>query len=145
MRHTKVVCAGGIGWLSAAIALSLYWGIPMSQGISFAATIHTYLAYSVFVPLLSIAAFVTLIPIAQNRNPSKTVAWRILHSLGLYSYGIYYFHGLSLWLLSWTIKRSIAIGYDNALFYLLLFPLTTLLTLLSVRVLSRSPFGKYVT
>ena len=144
IRHKVSTYAGCVVWLATAVGLVVYWGIPMRQG----ANLRNHLVLSSLTPILSFAALTFIVPLFQNRNPDHTMSCRFLHSLGLYSHGVYYFHPLIFLLLRWTITHILSVGRDTASFYwlyLLLFLPATLMTLLSVRLMARLPLGRYVT
>ncbi|MBE3143620.1 MAG: acyltransferase [Planctomycetes bacterium] len=144
-RNRMFVGAGAFCWFSAATGLAALWGIPISQGPAISSTLRTYLTQGLLTPLLSIAALVSFFSFFQNHSFGKTIAYRLLNSLGLYSYGIYYLHVLFLWFVSWIIRRGFMLGNDNPLYFLLLFPFATLLSLVAVRTLSRLPCSRYLT
>lgn len=136
---------GLAAFLSSGIVLVLLWGIPMSQGVQVAATPSAYFAQSVIVPLLGLASIATIFPLVQGRDPRGSIAWRVLQSFGLYSYGIYYLHGFMGWIVVWLAKRLPVSRVDDALLSLVLFPVIAYLTLTAVRVLSRMPAGRYLS
>jgi len=144
-RNRAFVGAGAFCWFLAATVFAALWGIPISQGPGISATLRTYLAQALLTPLLSIAALVTIFSFFQNYRFGKTITYRLLNSLGLYSYGIYCLHVLFLWFVSWIIRRGLMLGNDSPFYFLLIFPLATLLSLMAARTLSRVPLGRYLT
>ena len=146
LRNAGFLCAAGAVWAASAAVIALNWGVGRAQGDSFAESLGSCVMIGVSLPLMSLAAFATIVAAAQELMSLAANRLRnFLHSLGLYSYGIYYLHGFAIWLVSWVLRRAIHLSRTDAAFYLLMFLLTPLLTLWCVRFLAKLPFGKYVT
>jgi surface polysaccharide O-acyltransferase-like enzyme len=143
----KVTFTGGlfIGWLSAAIGLYVYWGRPLFRNASAIPPVATYIIPGVLFPLLSFLSAGIVLWFVQYRVPSQNAAHRMLHAFGLYSYGIYYVHGLVLWIMIWAIRQTIMPYMINGLFFVIVFPSTALVSLQLIKRLSRWPFSKYLT
>jgi surface polysaccharide O-acyltransferase-like enzyme len=144
-RNPIFVGAGVAIWLFGALGLEAFWSIPMFQGQEFSSTIRTYLAHDVLIPLLSFAALVSVFSFLQKYHLGKTISSRLLSTFGLYSYGIYYLQALSLWAVGWILRGGAGLDVGDILYYLLLFPIGSLLSLFAARTLSKLPFGRYLT
>ena len=144
-NNRKSMGAGAFFWLLAATGLAAFWGIPKSLGPAISSTLRTYIAQGLLTPLLSIAALVTLYSFFQNHSIGKKKIFRLLNSLGLYSYGIYYIHSLVYWSMNWIFSHVFKLSGAMPVYYLLLFVSGTLFSLIAVKIISRFPFGRFVT
>jgi surface polysaccharide O-acyltransferase-like enzyme len=144
LKRSVPVAAGWLLWIAGAAGMALYWGIPISRGTPYGAISYAYLAQSVIVPPMTMAAMAAIFSFAQGRYRRIMIARKVFHPLGLYSYGIYYMNPFFVKALSWFIRHGRSISPDSIVYYLILFLTVPLATLLAVRVLSRMPFGKYL-
>ena len=144
LKSPVAVTTGSLLWIVGAMGITLYWGIPISRGTPYAAISYAYLAQSVLVPPMTIAAMAAIFSLAQGRFQRNTMTRKLFHRLGLYSYGIYYLNPFFVKALSWFIRHIRSISPDSIVFYLILFSTAPLVTLYAVRIFSRMPFGKYV-
>ena len=145
LRNARFVLAAGAVWVLSAAVVFAYWGIERSQSISGVANVCASVALNLFVPLMSLGALAAILPLVQKLNAAASAAQRFLHSLGLYSYGIYYFHGFAGWTISLALRHALHYRRSDAMFYLLTFLLTPFVTLVCIRFLAKLPIGKYLT
>jgi surface polysaccharide O-acyltransferase-like enzyme len=137
---------GSIVWVATAIGLAAYLILPISEGIQWNAIEHRSLLHIFITPFLSFAALGTILSIAKKTNGFTGFFNRWFYSIGLYSYGIYYLHIFSIMVFSKIFTYIVnTTSISIASYYFLRFTFVVLITFLTVKILSRSPFGKYVT
>ena len=146
LLRRPTVMVGSLAWIVAGAGISSVWIATHSQGViyEFIQNELARLARNILTPIITIGALVAIVAFASRLETKGTAVRRLLNSLGLYSYSIYYLHILFVRLGAFGLRHS-RITPDSVLFYLLLFPLTVLLTLVSVRLLARLPLGRYDT
>jgi surface polysaccharide O-acyltransferase-like enzyme len=144
-RNRMLKAVAAFFWIFSAAGLTVLVGIPESQNIGTISSLRASLGLGILTPLITLASFVSIYAFVQNHDYMKNMAFRLFHSLGLYSYGIFFLHAWPLWFMSWILRRVFSVGFDHPLFYVILFPATTVLSLISVRTLSKMPFGGFLT
>jgi surface polysaccharide O-acyltransferase-like enzyme len=133
VRRPAVAALGGVLWLAVALAEAAYWAVPLARGLAFRAITHAYLLHSLLTPLLTAAALLTLVPVFIRRGPRASPIHRLLSSLGLFSFGVYCLHPLTLGLGQRTLASWASVGPDDWTYYLVLFPTALFVTLAAVR------------
>jgi surface polysaccharide O-acyltransferase-like enzyme len=137
--------AGWAAWIFAAAGISAWWIVPLSRGQTFDAIRFQYIAHTMLTPLLACGALIAIVTLSQSQSAKSNVLARVTHSLGLYSYGVYYLHLFILKILAVGLSRALHLDHNGPVFYVLLFILTVGATLGAVRLLARLPFGRYLT
>jgi surface polysaccharide O-acyltransferase-like enzyme len=137
-------CAGALVWVTAASLLALSWWVPLTQGVPFPAISFLPAAQGLLVPLLASAAFLTIFACLRGPWNRKNLVLRQVHALGLYSYGIYYLNPLVVKVASWLLRHPAGLSVDGPLYYVVLLLAVPAATLVTARILSRAPFGRYL-
>lgn len=145
LKNRIILAVGVICYCSAGVGLTVFWGFPISQSGAESRGLGVYLAQGLLTPLLSIAAFVSIYSFLQRHNFRKGPMSRILNAFGLYSYGIYCLNGLIMAFVVFGLRRIFLLGMEDPLYYMFLYMLTALLSLALTRILSKMPFGRYLT
>jgi len=144
-RRSSVII-GCLAWIVAGAGISAAWIATHSQGViyEFIQNELVRLVRNLLTPLMTIGALIAIIAFVRGLETKQIAVRRLLNSLGLYSYSVYFLHILYVRLEVLGLRRA-HISPDNALFYFLLLPSTVALTLVSVRWLARLPFARYIT
>jgi len=146
LRRPTTATVGVLVWFAAAAGIAASWSIPLSRGIAWAALPRPYLLHHLLTPLLSLAAFATLLSFAGRPERRPGPCRRGLHAFGLYAYGVYYLHPLFIMLIAGTFRHLTgAVPIDSAAFQLLRLFLVPTAAWFTAQLLARLPFGKYFT
>jgi surface polysaccharide O-acyltransferase-like enzyme len=145
LKNRLITAVGVFCCCSAGAGLAAFWGFPISQRGLEARGLGVYLAQGLLTPLLSIAAFASIYSFLQIHNSKRGPISRILNAFGLYSYGIYCLNGLIMTFIAFGLRRVFMLGMENLFYYIFLYVLTALLSLAATRILSKVPFGRYLT
>lgn len=115
-------------------------GIPIEQGD----LIYSVTGVSSFVlPILYAILFATLLKAVISIKNSTAASGRIINSLAAYSFGIYLIHPFFIDLIDNALS-TFGIYSNNTLFYVIMEPLTILLSYAAVYLISLIPYSKYV-
>ena len=76
-------------------------------------------------------------------NEHKNIFTSALRTIGLYSFGIYLVHMLSISLVANRLEAA-GIGIDDPLFYVIILPGTIFVSVVVIYLLGRLPYGKYL-
>jgi len=145
LRQTRSIIIGAIVWLLTGAGVGLHWAAPLAGDTPFEDAAGQDLVLWLLLPMLSIAALPVILKCAETAGAAQNLAGRALSSFGLFSYGVYYLHPLVLVLLSSLLWRYAHLDYDDGLYYAAVFPSVCILSLGAVRILSKTPFGRYLT
>jgi len=134
-RRLPLVIGATLAWLTIAVFIAVARG-PDRQFATFPPV------GKALEPLLCVAAFVVL-AVWRSGSPLTRPLERLVDTCGLYAYGVYYLHMLVLGCFTWTCARFVDSPTLHGLFYLLAFPTVSILSVLTVKLLARLPFGRY--
>jgi surface polysaccharide O-acyltransferase-like enzyme len=131
-----IVAPSLVVWILAALGIAVLNIMPAIN--------HRALLAGLLWTLLPLAAFPVVLSIVEKSANCPSRCRNLLHSFGLYSYGIYLLHPALLYLLRRLLVYGFGIPLGNPLLYPLLFALTALSALQVVRVVARVPIGRYL-
>lgn len=148
LRKSRTIIVGAALFLLTGIGIGLHFAAPLAGETPFEDIAKRDIVFELLLPALSVAALPVILKcadIAGGWAAKRSVFARTLNSLGLYSYGVYYLHPLALVLLSSVLSRYASLDSDDVLYYIILLPAVCFLSLAGTQVLSKTPFGRYVT
>ncbi len=104
-----------------------------------------YLPYiaAVILPLFYVLIFVICLAIALHLVSHRTRRVAFLEKIGHYSFGIYLVHAAFVSLFIFVFPYA-GFGWDNWLFYPVTFSLVLILSYLTVEILQKLPYSKYI-
>jgi probable poly-beta-1,6-N-acetyl-D-glucosamine export protein len=133
---------------------TLYWmAVPLFCGTILGIFIYAYTFFNFgetyilpvvgIFPLYYVVIFAICLYISLKIVSHKSAVFRLLEKIGHYSFGIYLVHGFILYVIVWIFSWF---GFDgnNWLFYPLAFYLTITLSILSIVVIKKFPYSKYI-
>lgn len=137
---------GAIGWIVCAIVLAIYWSVPMTHGVSWDSIKFPYMLHYLITPILSLSMLITILSILKRSDTIQKIFHSFFYQFGLFSYGIYYIHIFIILIFTEIFTRLINVQpYDLFSFYGMQFLIVPIVSLLSVRILARLPYAKYIT
>lgn len=119
-----------------------YFNFDISQFLPIRGEYWHWLTVTI-TPLYYISIFTLCFYIALNIPSSKRVEFKVLDKIGTYSFGIYLIHAfiLEIIILSFPL---VGFDWNNWLFYPLTCSITLILSYLSVDLIQRIPYSKYI-
>jgi surface polysaccharide O-acyltransferase-like enzyme len=143
IRRPVILVVAGLTWLATAAIMSSYLVIPLAGGLTFNAISHRGLAVVLFSPPLSLAALLVLAAWRPGVGLTRPVGW-LIHACGLYAYAVYYLHPLVLEIVTWTWIHAVGLGRHEVSFYVVAFPLVSVLTVFLAKLVARLPLARYL-
>jgi len=143
-RRPAVIVASGLAWAATAAMIAAWRAIPLADGQVFLSAAHPTLAISLLGPALSLPAFVILAGWHQGARATGPTGW-LVHTSGLYAYGVYYLHPLVYELVAWSFIHGAGLGKTSVMFLVIAFPGVCVLSVWLVKAAARLPFARYLT
>jgi membrane-bound acyltransferase YfiQ involved in biofilm formation len=145
LRRRRSGAVGLAIGLASGLGIAAYWAVPIARGTPFAGIGQPNLAICLLAPALSLGVLPLIVRWTRAADPTSSPLRGLVHSFGLYSYGVYYLHELFLSAVWWALLRFTPFSFGDAILYVVAFPAGALLTLSAARFLARFAVGRYLT
>jgi len=140
-RNRTTILSIGVMVVGAGITV-LMWSMGIRPEGSIQPIPFNNVILSLLDPLLGAASFLLLFRLS-DWIPLHALPGRIIHTAGLYSYGIYLLHPLFLTKIEIVLNRFLQIEMSNISLYFLTFFFTTILSLLVAKLIVKLPHSRY--
>ena len=133
--------------MSMALTLgsSFFIIIGLTTGYRYNTTpAYFFIGSELVYPIFRVVTFLLLYNVARSLlEKRKGILARVIHKIGEYSFGIYLIH---IFFNQSAIKilKNYQIGFDDWIFYPIVFTVTIILSYLSVRLISFMPYSYYI-
>jgi surface polysaccharide O-acyltransferase-like enzyme len=138
-----VRAVAGTTWLATAGALAAWSAVPLLRTGAWAAIPYPGLAVQLLAVPMSAAALPLLVAWSPGLRLPRRIN-RLVGTCGLYAFGVYYLHPAVLLVVSLVLTKYVGLSRDGVAFYPLAFPIISTLSALSVKLLARLPFTRYL-
>ena len=135
-------------WLIAALALTLGSSFSIIIGLTTGYRYNTIPQYffigpELIYPIFRVLTFLLLYNLARSLATKRSVLAKLVHNIGVYSFGIYLIHIFFNQSLI-KILKNYNIQFVDASFYPIVFVMTVILSYISVRLISFLPYSYFI-